>query len=123
VTPAAADWGTPRHAAGKCGSDLCAARLRIAAGGEQLQRRGGDSEGKAARARRGLDPHRPHRLLYIAVDAGQMGAPASAMGAGGPMTYLLCAKKGSQPANRVGRRDAGWDTVSARVALRRSNYT
>jgi hypothetical protein len=31
-------------------------RLRIAADGEQLRWRGGDSEGKAARERPGLDP-------------------------------------------------------------------
>jgi hypothetical protein len=40
-------------------------------------------------------------------------------GAGGPIVYLVCAKKKHiQPANRLGRRDADRFAGSARVALR-----
>jgi hypothetical protein len=86
----------------------CGRRRGIAAAGK---RRGGES-GEVEQV---LDPHRPHRPLYIAADGGRMGAPATAMWTARPM-------REKRPSTRKPSRAARYGLIwgSARVALRAS---
>jgi hypothetical protein len=70
----------------------CGQQRGIAAAGEGEGRGGGSGEVEPV-----LDPHRLHRPLYIAVDGGRMGAPATGMRAAGPLRALFCAKKAPDP--------------------------